>query len=404
MSSTDRQAGGGYRILCVVAWWPDSNYFNGIFIKEHVKAIALFHDVEVIHLRYARKSFSLPAIRTNTTIEDGIPVHRVDISTPVRRFGYLEHLIQKAYARVIGGAMAGRPFHILHVHVLDHVTAHVSAQAEKWKLPMVLTEHFTFYHSGILKLPPAEQKQRREGIRRWFSNERLRSIMPVSHDLANVMIRDFEAPPEKMDVIPNIAADDFGPSGPRAATPPFNILLAAIWRQPKDHDVFIKALRSLPGALLEQCRIEWAGDGPDMELIRSRCRNELPGVKFNFPGHVDKPRLAEMMRRAHLFVLPTKAENLPCVLLESLCTGTPVLSMAVNGIPELVDDTNGIMVPPSDPEALAAALAMIITGKVKFDHAAIARAALARFNKHAVAKRISDAYDKIMEEQTARKH
>jgi glycosyltransferase involved in cell wall biosynthesis len=195
-------------------------------------------------------------------------------------------------------------------------------------------------------------------------------------------------------VIPNIAAPVFRPGRPPDEGP-FRIVLAALWRPPKDHDVFIKALERMPAERLANCRIDWVGSGPDMDRIVHRCRAALPGADIRFPGLLPKEALAELMRSAHVFILPTTADNLPCVVLESLCCGTPVISMAVNGLPELIDASNGILVPPSDPAALAEAMLRCITQPGAFDRKAIAEAARKCYSADAVRAAILHVYSEI---------
>jgi glycosyltransferase involved in cell wall biosynthesis len=262
---------------------------------------------------------------------------------------------------------------------------------------VVVTEHNSFYHLGIRALPAHEQAAQRAFIRRWFSDPNIVKVMPVSNDLASVLTEDYAVPERKIHVIPNVAADVFHPGGQPVAHP-FRMLLAAVWRPPKDHDVFIHALRSLPSELRQKLMVEWGGYGPDMERIKQRCASELPDVDVRFPGLMSKAQLAQAMRNAHLFVLPTKADNLPCVVLESLCCGTPVVSMHVNGVPELVDKTNGVLVPPSDPTALATILAHCMRGELQFDRAAIAHAALGRYAPDVVGSHIQRVYSAVLSE------
>jgi glycosyltransferase involved in cell wall biosynthesis len=64
-----------------------------------------------------------------------------------------------------------------------------------------------------------------------------------------------------------------------------------------------------------------------------------------------------LFRAADCSLLSSAWENLPHAALESLAVGTPVIATAVGGVPELVtDEENGLLVPPGDPQALAAAI------------------------------------------------
>jgi glycosyltransferase involved in cell wall biosynthesis len=70
----------------------------------------------------------------------------------------------------------------------------------------------------------------------------------------------------------------------------------------------------------------------------------------------------EIARQHHLFVLPTlPGEGVPRVLLEAMAAGLPIVATDVAGVPTLISpDVNGLLVPPADPSAIAAALDRLI--------------------------------------------
>ena len=64
-----------------------------------------------------------------------------------------------------------------------------------------------------------------------------------------------------------------------------------------------------------------------------------------------------LFRRADAAILSSAWENFPHTVVEALAVGTPVIATAVGGVPEVVTDgENGLLVPPGDPAALAAAI------------------------------------------------
>ena len=76
--------------------------------------------------------------------------------------------------------------------------------------------------------------------------------------------------------------------------------------------------------------------------------------------------IAQAMKACHLVVMPCRRDRtgdmdgIPTVFMEAMATARPVVSCAVSGVPELVrDGETGLLVPPDDPGALAAAIARL---------------------------------------------
>jgi glycosyltransferase involved in cell wall biosynthesis len=100
-----------------------------------------------------------------------------------------------------------------------------------------------------------------------------------------------------------------------------------------------------------------AGDGPDAEKLRALARElELNG-RARFLGPQPRETVFELLRAADAVVLSSKWENFPHVAVEALAVGTPVVATNAGGVAEIVrDGENGLLVPPDDPAALAAAI------------------------------------------------
>lgn len=77
-------------------------------------------------------------------------------------------------------------------------------------------------------------------------------------------------------------------------------------------------------------------------------------------GAVDEGRVIGALRQAHLFVLASHAEPLGVAFMEAMACGVPVVGTAAGGVRELVTDgVDGVLVPPRNPRALAAAIAAL---------------------------------------------
>jgi glycosyltransferase involved in cell wall biosynthesis len=106
-------------------------------------------------------------------------------------------------------------------------------------------------------------------------------------------------------------------------------------------------------------RFEIAGDGPCREALTRLIRELNLGDQVILHGEVrDIPAL---LARARLFVLPSQSEGISLTLLEAMARGLPVVTTRVGGNPEVVEaGATGLLVAPSDPQALAEAIAAVL--------------------------------------------
>src|SRR5439155_8745708 len=95
-------------------------------------------------------------------------------------------------------------------------------------------------------------------------------------------------------------------------------------------------------------------DGPLRGALEARADSLGVGDRIAFRGLLPKPEVARVLRGADAFVLTSRYDNNPCALIEALACGLPVVATAVGGVPELVDDTNGLLARPGNPADVAA--------------------------------------------------
>jgi glycosyltransferase involved in cell wall biosynthesis len=102
------------------------------------------------------------------------------------------------------------------------------------------------------------------------------------------------------------------------------------------------------------------GEGPDRPLILSAIQaNNAAGYIHVLPGCAFD-EVAVWMAAADLVTLPSYMEGCPNVVLEALASGRPVVATNVGGIPEILSDECGRLVPPRSPGKLAQALASVL--------------------------------------------
>lgn len=101
------------------------------------------------------------------------------------------------------------------------------------------------------------------------------------------------------------------------------------------------------------------GEGTDRPALERLIEKRgLIGRVRLLGGRLDVPRLLSL---ADIFALPSVSEGMPIAIMEAMATGLPVVATAVDGTPEVVEDgKTGLLVPPRDPAALAAAIGKLI--------------------------------------------
>ncbi len=145
------------------------------------------------------------------------------------------------------------------------------------------------------------------------------------------------------------------------------VVLLAVGRavEKKGFTGLIDALARLPADL--HWRLVHVGGGPLMRRLREQARAAGIDDRVVWTGAQPQEAVLSRYREADLFVLPCRVaadgdrDGLPNVLMEAQSQGLACLSTRVSAIPELIDDgETGLLVPPDDPAALAAALRRLI--------------------------------------------
>jgi glycosyltransferase involved in cell wall biosynthesis len=120
----------------------------------------------------------------------------------------------------------------------------------------------------------------------------------------------------------------------------------------KGVDVLLNALRVVNGTRPASALI--VGDGRLADQLQQQSSALGLSDKVAFAGAMP---IRQALARGRCLVMPSRAESLPYVALETTAAGVPLIATKVGGIPEIVSNSGTPLVPPDDVDALAAALA-----------------------------------------------
>ncbi len=125
----------------------------------------------------------------------------------------------------------------------------------------------------------------------------------------------------------------------------------------------------IPGAVAEiadkhpDLKVVLIGDGESRPAIEAEIARLGLQDKIELAGWAANAEVRKRVGNARALLLPSFAEGLPIVLMEALALGRPVITTYIAGIPELVDEDCGWIVPASDQEALIQALDDCLSAK-----------------------------------------
>jgi glycosyltransferase involved in cell wall biosynthesis len=190
-------------------------------------------------------------------------------------------------------------------------------------------------------------------------------------------------------------------AAPRRRTPQsWTLGMAALFRPRKGVEVLLEALAA---ARLAGCDVRLRAIGPfESPEYEAEVRNHVDRLGIDEAIHwtgfvTDIP--AELAQIDALVLPSLFGEGLPMVVLEAMAAAVPVIASRVEGVPEaVVDGENGLLVEPSDPAGLAAAIESLVRGQ--HDYVALSRAAQLRhaelFSADIMARNVANVYDAVL--------
>ena len=209
----------------------------------------------------------------------------------------------------------------------------------------------------------AQPERWRQRLQRWAAG-RMEKLVCVSQSVAAHCHWIEKIPNDKLIVIPNgleiptITAEN-NLCWSRLGLPIDARVLLFVGRLTEQKGVVEFMSRSVPDLLtrLPEHHLVLMGDGQQSAQLRAMAHSLPAATRVHLVGW--QPKAIEWMRAAELLVLPTRYEGMPNVVLEAMSVGKPVVSFAVDGVRELLGDTetsDAQCVEPLDWSALVDAM------------------------------------------------
>jgi glycosyltransferase involved in cell wall biosynthesis len=220
----------------------------------------------------------------------------------------------------------------------------------------------------------------RAGLRRRAYGLILRrcaAVVAVSEEVRRSLLEDLAVPaaaaarllvvPNGVQVAPTLAPERRHQIRARYDVEAGDILVLTAGRlsEQKDQATLIRAVARLDAGSA-RVRLLIAGDGPLRDDLARLIQELSLAGRARLLGTVTE--LPDLMGAADLFVLSSRWEGLPLVLLEAMAHGLPVIGCRIRGIQDVVSDgEQGLLVPAADPDGLAAAIRDLAADPVRRD-------------------------------------
>jgi glycosyltransferase involved in cell wall biosynthesis len=383
------------KLLWLASWYPNAtDPFSGDFIKRQAQAVSIHLPLKII---FAGKYLPDPLHHKPTVgygpgnLQEYILYYPASArDNVISKYRSLFTYFKKHVAVIRQLRKNNELPDIVHVQVA--MKAGLIALYLKWKykIPYVLTEHWSGYY------PQARDSLfKKSFLDRYLTRLILKHtarLLPVSEALGNQITQHWVRIPFKK--IPNVVDTRFFFPSETTLRTRFRFIHISSLLYPKNPEGIIRSFTELLNDGFEAELLLVGPLNPSLEaLIKA---SGMTSGKIRSTGEISYEQVGVELRTASALILFSFYENMPCVILESLCSGVPVIATRVGGIPEVIGDENGILIGPGDERELLEAMKTMILQHDRFNLQKISRQATEQFSYDTVGKKILRVYDEVL--------
>jgi glycosyltransferase involved in cell wall biosynthesis len=367
-------------ILLLASWFPHEGATKlGNFVHRHAQAIAQKHNVSVLYL--APQQGNAPTRLVHYSLE-GIDTTWVYYSKKgVSIFSRL-----RAFRLGLDALVNERKitFDLIHLNVIWPEGWQAIVAQRRLNIPIVITEHWTGYHETSRGKQPFKVK----ALSRWVASK-ASVICPVSDDLGQAM-RRFGLSGKYL-TVPNVVNTDVFQLAEKQAKPLQFLHVSSLYEPQKNIRGILRVWKKFADQYPD-VHLTIGGDGPWQDALKYAQDLNIRPNSITVFGEKEWNEIAALMQQAHVLLLFSNFENLPCVIVEAMASGMHVISSAVGGISEHISAEVGLLVPHQDEQALFDALAKIYTNYPLTNATQLRAIAEQKFSMQSIAQQFDHVY------------
>jgi len=383
------------KVLWLASWYPDPyEPVNGDFIQRHAKAVAAVVPVDVVHVVQIGKDVDT---KDEVSVREEGNLREFVCSFSFRRTGiaaidkirynlqfkrYYKNFLRK-YAQ-----QYGKP-DLIHVHVPMKAGLMALYFSKKWSVPYIVSEHGSYYEPSAPDTFAKRSSFFRHNTKKIC--RQAQAVTNVSATIGNVMQQLFHLP--QIQIIPNVVdVHLFKPV--HHTNDVFKWLHVSTLGEQKNIPGLLQAFALLKEAGIGNWELILAGPGfaqHPSTVAALQLTNEV-----RFTGELLHDDVAVVMQEADAFVLFSWHENFPCVIIEALCSGLPVVSGDTGGIKEAIQPNNGLLVETGNVQQLAEALKQVMHNIQQYRPSVIAAEAADKYSAEKIGNQFYQLYQQVL--------
>ena len=369
-------------IVFLARWYPHRyDPMLGLFVQRHAEAAALYDNISVVYVHAdenIRQKFDIVDETVNNVRTIRV-YYRKSWSKLISLFRFF-----KANNKAL--KLLPKP-DVIHVHILTRLGLVALRHKRLHGTPYIITEHWSRYlpgndFSGLLR-----KKLTKTVVKHASAVTTVTDILAKamqSHGLQN----------DNYSIAPNVVDINAFKPQPHHNEVPKIIHVSCFENKSKNITGLIDALQ-----ILEERNINFQfvfiGDGIDFAMIKDYVKKLKHQENIRFTGVLEGQDYVGELSSGDFLVLSSNYETQGVVLLEAFACGMPVVSTNVGGIPEIVNESNGILVPPHDPTQLADAMQTMLRTYQNYDADTLRNGVIKKFSNETVGKLLNHIYHNI---------
>jgi glycosyltransferase involved in cell wall biosynthesis len=320
------------KVLYIAHWFPTSDFpLKGIFVRNHAICLNSISSLTVVNfsIEYGK---SLRKVEISRMVDkDGLDILEIRLRSRFYKLfyyalNYQQRLLKKALHT---SGVDVQSFDLLVSNVLFPSGICTKRLADEYQKPFIHIEHWS-HLSGFL----ATDRYRKQGQ---LVLDRAKSVIVVSEFLKQSMVQFCD--PAKVHVIPNVVKSYFDYAPKKTNDEVCHFLAVASWKAPKNPFVFVQALEEIAKISSRKIVLTLVGAGEQLTKVKTMVNH----IELRLPGQIANAELSTHYHSADFFLHGSDYETFSIVSIEALFTGTPVIGSRVGVLPEVINDSNGVL-------------------------------------------------------------